>query len=41
MNDAVSERPLRYRVIGKALTNSVGWVDGCGAFTLWDHFWGG
>lgn len=40
MDDAIPERPLGHRVIGKALTNSVGWVDGCGALALWDHLWG-
>lgn len=39
MDDAVPEGPLRHRVTGKALTNSVGWVDGCGALALWDHLW--
>lgn len=39
MDDAVPEGPLRHRVTGKALTNSVGWVDGRGALALWDHLW--
>lgn len=37
MDEAVPEGSLGHGVIGKALTNSVGWVDGCGAFTLGDH----
>lgn len=39
VDDAIPKGTLEYRVIGKALTNSVGWVDRCGALALWDHLW--
>lgn len=34
VNDAVPEGPLGHGVVGKALTDSVGWVDGHGALAL-------
>lgn len=34
VDDAVTEGPLGHRVVGKALTDSVGWVDGRGALAL-------
>lgn len=40
VDEAVPEWPLRHGVVGKALADSVGWVDGCGAFAFWDHLWG-
>lgn len=39
MDDAIPKGTLEYGVVGKALANSVGWVDRCGALTLRDHIW--
>ena len=39
VNDAVTEGPLGHSVVGKALTNSVGWVDGHRALTLGSDLW--
>lgn len=39
MDDAIPEGTLEYGVVGKALANSVGWVDRCGALALRDHLW--
>jgi len=37
VDEPVPEGPLGHRVIGKALADGVGWVDGRGALTLRDH----
>lgn len=38
MDEAVAVGPLGHRVVGKALADGVGWVDGGGAFALRDWF---
>lgn len=37
VKDAVPEGPLGHGVVGKALADSVGWVDGHGALALGSH----
>lgn len=39
VDDAIPKGTLEYGVVGKALANSVGWVDRCGALALRDHLW--
>lgn len=36
MDDAVAVRPLGHGVVGKALADGVGWVEGSGMFPLWN-----
>lgn len=40
MNDAVPVWPLRYGVVGKALADGVGWVEGGGLLSLWNRVGG-
>lgn len=41
VNDAVAEGPLGHGVVGEALTDGVGWVDGRGALALGRYLRGG
>lgn len=43
MDDTVPVRPLGHGVVGKALADGVGWVEGRGLLPLWNMVggWGG